>query len=73
MCIRDRQVSLPAAVQEALLNRAGKYAPYLELAIACEQSDGAGMEALSESVGLQAGQVNGLHIDALLWAQQVKE
>ena len=68
-----KQVSLPAAVQEALLNRAGKYAPYLELAIACEQSDGAGMEALSESVGLQAGQVNGLHIDALLWAQQVKE
>jgi c-di-GMP phosphodiesterase len=66
-----KQVSLPTLINEALLHHQGKYAPYLELAIACEQSDEANISALSEAIGLDGEQVNALHIDALLWAQKV--
>jgi EAL and modified HD-GYP domain-containing signal transduction protein len=65
------QVRLPPRVSAALLDRAGKYAPYLELAIACEQSGGAGIAALSQAVGLDSGQVNSLHVEAMLWAHRV--
>jgi c-di-GMP phosphodiesterase len=68
-----KQVSLPPLVNEVLLHRRGKYAPYLELAIACEQSDDANISALSEAIGIDGNQVNNLHLDALIWAQQVSE
>jgi c-di-GMP phosphodiesterase len=68
-----KQVSLPPLVNEVLLHHRGKYAPYLELAIACEQSDEVNVSALSEAIGLDSRQVNTLHLDALLWAQQVSD
>jgi len=68
-----KQVSLPALVNEALLHRRGIYAPYLRLAIACEQSDEEDISALAQAIGLDAQQVNDLHIEALSWAQQVGE
>lgn len=68
-----KQVNLPPAVNEALLEQRGKYAPYLQLAIACEQYDEANMIELSQAIGLDSKAVNGLHIDALVWAQQVSE
>jgi EAL and modified HD-GYP domain-containing signal transduction protein len=68
-----KQVSLPALVNEALLHRRGIYAPYLQLAIACEQSDEEDISALAQAIGLDAQQVNDLHIEALSWAQQVGE
>jgi len=68
-----KQVSLPPLVNEALLHRQGKYAPYLELAVACEQSDDESISALSDAIGMDSNQVNNLHLDALIWAQQVSE
>jgi EAL and modified HD-GYP domain-containing signal transduction protein len=67
------QVNLPPLVDEALRHRRGRYAPYLDLAIACEQSDCAGISALSRAVGMEETQVNACHVEALLWAMQVSE
>jgi len=67
------QVSLPPLAEEALLHKRGKYAPYLELAIACEQFDQDLIESLSEQIGLDVAHVNAFHADALIWAQQVNE
>jgi c-di-GMP phosphodiesterase len=66
-----KQVSLSPLVNEALLHHQGKYAPYLKLAIACEQADDANVSALSEAIGMDSNQVNNFHLDALIWAQQV--
>jgi len=66
-----KQVSLPPLVDEALLHQQGKYAPYLDLAVACEQSDNENVAALAHAVGLDIWRVNGFHIDAMLWAQQI--
>jgi EAL and modified HD-GYP domain-containing signal transduction protein len=66
-----RQVKLPEPVSEALLVRQGKYAPYLALAIACEESDNANIAVLAGAVGLDVWRVNAYHLDAMLWAQQV--
>jgi len=68
-----KQVSLPPLVGEVLLNKEGKYAPYLDLAIACEQSDSENVAVLAQAVGLDVGQVSGFHQDAIFWAQQVGE
>lgn len=68
-----KQVSLPPLVDEVLLHQQGKYAPYLELAIACEQSDNENVAALAQAIGLDIWRVNSFHIDAMLWAQQIGE
>jgi EAL and modified HD-GYP domain-containing signal transduction protein len=68
-----KQVSLPPWVDEALLRQAGKYAPYLDLAIACEQSDNDNVAALAQAIGLDLWRVSSFHIDAMLWAQEIGE
>lgn len=68
-----KQVCLPPMVNQVLLHRAGKYAPYLDLAIACEQHAAEDIAALSEALGMPAKQVNRLHIEALVWAQMAGE
>lgn len=65
------KVRLPTPVSDALLERQGKYAPYLALAIACEESDDAGIAGLAEAIGLDLWRVNSLHLEAMLWAQQI--
>lgn len=61
-------LNLPDPVKEALLNRQGPYAPYLELAIACEQADQDTIRALAGQCGMDALAVNQHHIQALGWA-----
>jgi EAL and modified HD-GYP domain-containing signal transduction protein len=68
-----KQVSLPPLVNDVLLDHTGKYAPYLGLAIACEQSEGADIAVMSQAVGLDSKQVNLLQVEAMIWAQQVGE
>lgn len=68
-----KQYTLPPWVNDALLRQTGRYAPYLELAIACERPDGADVAALSRAVGLDSEQVNNLHVEAMIWAHQVSE
>ena len=65
------QVSLPPLTEEALLHKRGKYAPYLELAIACEEFDQERIVTLSNQIGLDVDHVNAYHADALIWAEQV--
>ncbi|MDP2028836.1 MAG: HDOD domain-containing protein [Thiobacillus sp.] len=68
-----KQVSLPPLVDEALLYQEGKYAPYLDLAIACEQPDNEQVAALAHAIGLDVWRVSSFHVDAMLWAQPVGE
>jgi EAL and modified HD-GYP domain-containing signal transduction protein len=62
------QLALPEAMSQALLKREGKYAPYLHLAVACEESDQDTIRALAAECGHDAIQVNQRHIEALTWA-----
>jgi EAL and modified HD-GYP domain-containing signal transduction protein len=61
------QLTLPEAMSDALLRREGKYAPYLKLAIACEESDQDTIRALAAECGMDAVLVNQRHIEALTW------
>ena len=66
-----KQISLPAEITEAIVSRRGPYAPYLALAIACEQDDQSSIEALAGQIGRDVADINGVHMDALLWAQRL--
>ena len=66
-----KQISLPAEITEAIVSRRGPYAPYLALAIACEQDDQSSIEALAKQIGRDVADINGVHMDALLWAQEL--
>jgi EAL and modified HD-GYP domain-containing signal transduction protein len=66
-----KQISLPAEITEAILSQRGPYAPYLSLAIACEQDDQSSIEALAAEIGREVADINAVHMDALLWAQEL--
>jgi len=66
-----KQISLPAEITEAIVSQRGPYAPYLALAIACEQDDQSSIEALAKQIGRDVADINGVHMDALLWAQEL--
>jgi len=66
-----KQISLPAEITEAILANRGPYAPYLALAIACEQDDQSSLEALAKQIGREVDDINAVHMDALLWAQEL--
>ena len=66
-----KQISLPAEITEAIVSQRGPYAPYLALAIACEQEDQSSIEALAKQIGRDIADINGVHMDALLWAQEI--
>ena len=68
-----KQISLPAEITEAIVSRRGPYAPYLALAIACEQDDQSSIEALAKEIGREVDDINAVHMDALLWAQQMSD
>jgi c-di-GMP phosphodiesterase len=64
-----KQISLPAEITEAIVSQRGPYAPYLALAIACEQEDQSSIETLAGQIGREVADINGIHMEALLWAQ----
>ena len=66
------QLNLPDELVNALLHEQGKYAPFLELAIACEQANQERITALAAECGLDALKVNAVHIEAMLWALEVE-
>lgn len=65
------QIRLAPAVTAALVDRSGLYAPYLQLAIACETGNRAQLGSLLEECNLDAEAVNRAHLDALLWAESL--
>lgn len=67
------QIPLPEEIVAAILRRQGPYAPYLSLAIACEQDDTQSLEALAREIGREVADINAAHMDAILWAQQMSE
>ena len=64
-------LNLPEAVTNALVHGDGPYAPYLKLAIACEQFDQDSIAALAEDTGLQAETINLAHVNALIWSEGI--
>lgn len=67
-----KQISLPEAVEAALRDRSGPYAPFLELALACENDDAPRVEALAGGLQLDLAEVNEAQVGALIWAQEAE-
>ncbi len=61
-------LNLPAPVGDALLRGTGVYAPFLELARACEGFDQDGVARIAAAAGLDADAVNLAHVEALIWS-----
>lgn len=66
------RLNLPKPVVDALSRHEGIYAPYLQLAIACENFDQDTIARYSAECGLDADTVNVAHVNALIWAEQIE-
>lgn len=60
---------LSPSIREALLRNAGPYAPWLDLAKACEGGSPDTLADLSQTLGLTPESVNRTHLQALAWAE----
>lgn len=65
------QIQLPDSVLDALISREGVYAPFLDMAEACEKSTSAPM-IQSTDLSIEADVVNQAHLRALAWAQRLE-
>lgn len=65
------RLHLPQAITEALIRHSGVYAPYLDLAVACEDADEESISRIAAGSGLDAKTVNQAHIQALIWAEEI--
>ena len=65
------RLNLPDPVVEALQHRTGIYAPYLKLAIACENFDQDAIARYAAACELAAEEVNVTHVKALIWGEEV--
>ena len=66
-------LSLPANVNDALLQRTGPLAPFLDLTIACENGDDAAFAQAANVLGLSSNKINMAHLQALSWAETLGE
>ncbi|MEO1766815.1 EAL and HDOD domain-containing protein [Thiobacter aerophilum] len=64
-------LKLPGEIAQALLEREGPYAPYLELVLATEEGEAHILETYAAVCGIEARELNEAHAQALLWADQV--
>ncbi len=64
-------LNLPPAVTEALLAGGGRYAPYLQITLACEIPDTDRAEALARPLGLTPAEINAVELEALGWAEKI--
>jgi len=67
------RLQLPDAVVDALIAGTGPYAPYLQLAQACEQFDQDRIARLSGQAGLTPDAVNLAHVNALIWSEGLED
>lgn len=63
---------LPEAISDALLGNGGLYAPFLELAQACEGQDGAAIAEQAGMLGLSAEHLNRAQLEALTFADTME-
>lgn len=64
-------LTLPEVVRDALLHASGRYAPFLQLACACEAMDLGRIASLTRSSGLDAVHINRAHMQALAWTEEI--
>jgi EAL and modified HD-GYP domain-containing signal transduction protein len=62
-------LNLAQPITDALLHGRGAYAPYLQLAVACENGDQDASARLAAELGLPPEEVNSAHINALIWSE----
>ena len=62
-------LNLAQPIADALLHEQGTYAPYLRLAMACENNDQALIGQLAEELGMPAEEINTAHLSALIWSE----
>jgi EAL and modified HD-GYP domain-containing signal transduction protein len=65
------QLNLPEPLLAALIRKEGPYAPYLELAVACEEWEQDKMAELAAACGLDVQEVNLAHVQAMIWAESM--
>jgi len=63
---------LPEPISEALLGHGGLYGPFLDIALACEESDGASLIQQAGLLGLSAAQINKAQLEALSFADKME-
>ncbi len=63
-------LNLPEKLTQALIHDEGEYAPYLRLAIACENAPQSRIAELAQAAGLSVDTVNLAHVKALIWADE---
>ena len=66
------RLKLPDQVTAALARREGVYAPFLALAVACEEADQSGIIQYAAASGLDADEVNIAQVNALIWAEEIE-
>jgi EAL and modified HD-GYP domain-containing signal transduction protein len=66
------EMHLPPAITDALIKRSGEFAPYLELALACESADTARPLALAAKLGLPVDTLNRAQLEALAFADSLQ-
>lgn len=64
-------LNLPDEVTDALLHREGKYAPFLNLALAFEGNDLRGAEGLCHAIGTDLSTGSADHMAAMEWARRL--
>ncbi len=67
-----RPLNLPVAIEAALLRNEGPYAPFLDLALACESPHQHRIEAAAARCGVEVSAVNAQHFAALIWVQAIQ-
>ena len=65
-------ISLSSNITDALLQRKGMYAPFLELTLACESADDEAFARAATQLQLSNHQVNWAHLQALSWAENLE-
>ncbi|MBL8382051.1 MAG: EAL domain-containing protein [Burkholderiales bacterium] len=65
-----QDIVLPSDINDALIERAGLLAPFLQLVEACETADGTEIAELARALQLSSEQINRAHLDALVWSEQ---
>lgn len=67
-----KPLNLSEAISAALLNHQGPYAPFLDLALACETFDPDRIEAAADRCGVEVSEVNTRHFEAMAWVQALQ-
>ncbi|HET6719803.1 MAG TPA: HDOD domain-containing protein [Rhodocyclaceae bacterium] len=70
MSVALEPLKLPEPVYEALVNDAGDYAPYLQIAILGESDDPTALRLASQRAGLTMAAVNSAQLEAMQWVQE---